>query len=199
MVHEPITTNEALVNVLERECSKFTNQYFPLHTTQIRSLEAATALVNTDKGNIRRNPGKFRAATILTDLWTHVQEAYILCALATTQTSLGALKTIDYIVSLRTWWEERPVKPHGLIEIIHFHSNILPTTRGISDFVTATTTVAHLADLMLREHGNVPLVITCPFGGMPPPFIQIGQESRIKVELSMEAFAELVRATNEGL
>jgi hypothetical protein len=51
---------------------------------------------------------------------------------------------------------------------------------------------------MLREHGDAPLIITCPFGGQPPPFIQIGQQPRIKVELSMEAFAELMRVTNGG-
>lgn len=199
MKHGPITSNAELVETLEHECCKFTDQYFPLHGKQIRSLEAAMALVNADKGSMRRNPGKSRAATILTDLWTHVQEAYILCALATNQTSLGALKALDYIMHVRIWWQERRTKPRGLVDIVFLHSNILPTIRGTSDFVTTTTTVAQLADLMLREHGNAPLVITCPFGEIPPPFIQIGQELKIRVELSMEAFAELIRATNGGL
>ncbi|KJZ70603.1 hypothetical protein HIM_09991 [Hirsutella minnesotensis 3608] len=196
MAPDPISTNDVLVAVLDRECNKFTDQYFPIHAKQIRSLEAALALVNTDKHSIKRNWSKSRAANILTDLWTHVQEAYILCALATTQTSLGALKTIDYIKAVQIWWEGRQVKPRGLSEILHYHSNILPTTRGNSDFVTTTTTVEKLTNLILREHGDAPLVITCPFSGMPPPFIQIGRGLKIKVELSMEAFAELMKGTN---
>lgn len=191
MPQKPILNNGDLTRILELQCSGFTEKYSPLHTKQIASLQAATALVNTDKSKIQRNIGKRRAATILTDLWTHIQEAFILCALATTQTSLGALKTIDYVTAVDAWWQARPTKPRGLSEIIHYHSNILPTTRGISDFVTATTTIAQLANLMLRKHGTAPLVITCPFGGEPPPFIQIGQEPSIKVELSMETFAEL--------
>ncbi|KPM42345.1 hypothetical protein AK830_g4189 [Neonectria ditissima] len=193
-----ISSNEDLLETLESECSKFTDRYFPLHTKQIASLKAATALVNTDQTQIHRNPGKRRAATILTDLWTHAQEVFVLCALATNQTGLGALKTIDYIAVVGAWWEARETKPRGLSEIIHYHSNILPTTRGSSDFITVNTTVAQLASLMLRENGNMPLIITCPFGGVPPPFIQIGQEPRIKVELSMEAFTELLKVADEG-
>lgn len=199
MAFDPITTNEALINILKRECSKFSDKYFPLHAKQVRSLEAATALVHTNKSSIRKNPGKSRAVTILTDLWTHAQEVYVLCALATSQTSLGALKTLDYIKSVQTWWAEHPTKPRGLIEILHFHSNSLPTTRGISNFVTATTTVAQLAKLMLKVHGDTPLVITCPFSGMPLPFIQIGQGAGMKVELSMRTFSELMQVTDEGL
>ncbi|KAI0388451.1 hypothetical protein F5Y17DRAFT_206859 [Xylariaceae sp. FL0594] len=197
MAHS-ITTNEAFVDILERECGKFTDQYFPLHKKQVASLKAATALVNADKSSIRKNPGKSRAATIFTDLWTHAKEAYVLCALATTQTSLGALKTIDYIKPVQTWWQERPIKPRGLSEIIHLHSDILPTTR-LPDFFTVPTTVAQLADLMQSESGGRPLFITCPFGGTPLPYIQIGQEPRVKVELSMEACAKLMRAENGEL
>jgi hypothetical protein len=37
-MYDPITTNKGLVAILDTECNKFTAEYFPLHTKQIKAL-----------------------------------------------------------------------------------------------------------------------------------------------------------------
>jgi hypothetical protein len=109
------------------------------------------------------------------------------------------LKSIDYVMHVKGWWQERNAKPRGLVDIVHHHPNLLPITRAVSDLVSVPTMIAQLAGFLMQKYGDAPLIMNCAFGGDPLPFVQIGQEREIKIELSMTAFDELMQGGNAVL
>ena len=49
---------------------------------------------------LKKNARKLRAHTILSEIWKHSTEVFVLCALATHPTTLGSLNSEGYLKAL---------------------------------------------------------------------------------------------------
>ncbi|RMD39996.1 hypothetical protein DV735_g5130, partial [Chaetothyriales sp. CBS 134920] len=116
-------TNEKLVECLHKQRDHFRVAGVPLADNQIRLLKKYTALVGCEVPT--RNFAKLRAQRIARDLWRHVPDIFVLCAILVTPTCLATLSSNDYLQYLRSWWETGPPTP-GLSSIRSTHAAILP-------------------------------------------------------------------------
>ena len=175
--------NDGLIDLLEKEIKKFSDDYFPLHSDQLKAIKRCTALVDTDESEIGDNSPKRRARTVLTDLWTHVPEAFFLCSLATNQTRLGTLMSTDYMKFVLQWWEEVNV-PHGLTKSIDRHSDVLPTVSRDQRQISLEVPVGALLDFLQQNFGDQKVEMSLPFSGKPLPSVRLDRQA--KIELSWE-------------
>ncbi|KAF2742026.1 hypothetical protein M011DRAFT_472603, partial [Sporormia fimetaria CBS 119925] len=65
------------------------------------------------------------ACQILSQIWAASPEVFVLCALSTTPTSLGTLKSSDCVPKLVTWWKTA-LHPNGLAAALSRHRELLP-------------------------------------------------------------------------
>ena len=56
-------TNEKLIGLLEKELGKISDEYFPLHSTQLAAVERCTTLLAQDRGSITNNTAKKKSAS----------------------------------------------------------------------------------------------------------------------------------------
>lgn len=120
-------TDEKLLKLVEKERTKFSSDYVPLHEKDLGAVKNCSALIAEDRNSIKRNTPKTRAHIILTDVWTHLPEVFVLCSLATNPTRLGSLESKSYLGKLLRWWEEID-RPTGLVRIVEQLSEFLPST-----------------------------------------------------------------------
>jgi hypothetical protein len=118
-------TDEKLLELVEKERHTFSGDYFPLHHKNLDAVKKCSDLIAQDRNSIHRNTPKTRAHTILTDIWAHLPEVFVLCSLAITPTRLGTLKSRDYLRKLLKWWEKAE-QPKALVETIIRLSKVLP-------------------------------------------------------------------------
>ena len=97
-------TTLKLLDLLEIERRAFSDDYLPFTQKQLQAITKFSNLLALDRTTIRRNIPKTRAHIILSDIWVHSSEIFVLCALATNPTSLGSLKLQDYLQTLLGWW-----------------------------------------------------------------------------------------------
>jgi len=121
-----LTTTE-LIGLLESERKAFSNKYLPLSQKQLVCLKRFSDLIQLDKDAIHHNTAKKRALTIMSDLWNHAPEVFVLCALAMTFARLGSLKSNDYLRPVLGWWHQVE-HPEGLEETLKKCSDHLPAT-----------------------------------------------------------------------
>lgn len=120
-----ISNNQKLIDVCESARNGFSDKFYPLTTERSRAIQKCTTIVKLDRGSIGKNGPKLRAHTILTELWIYCPEVFILCALSTYPTTLGGLKSDDYLETMLRWWENVE-HPKGLTAILIQYPDILP-------------------------------------------------------------------------
>lgn len=120
-----LSTIDELIGVLETERTAFGTEYFALSEKQRTSLKKFTDLVNLSANDVHNNANKKRAQVIMVDLWRHVPEVFILCALPMTFGRLGSLKSNDYLRPIVNWWQKVD-HPVGLTATLQQCSDILP-------------------------------------------------------------------------
>ena len=118
-------TNEILLELVETQPTKFSGEYVPLHQKDLDAAKKCSALITQDRNLIKRNTAKTRAHIILTDVWTHLPEVFVLCSLATNPTRIGTLKSKCYLRKLLSWWKVTD-QPTGLLETVERLSEVLP-------------------------------------------------------------------------
>lgn len=114
---------------------QFSDNYLPLTGEQLQRVDKCSRLVEQDPSTIRQNAPKKRAHIVLSEIWTHRPDFFIICALSTYPTTLGMLKSHAYLQELLGWWDGAE-HPKALAEIISHHSNILPGNSGIASMLT---------------------------------------------------------------
>ena len=98
--------DESLIELLEQQRRKFTDLYRPLLTAQELAVRKANKLIAEPPEFLKQNHSKKRANNILNDIKNCISiEVYILCALATNHSALGASKLGDYVSKIGIWWE----------------------------------------------------------------------------------------------
>jgi hypothetical protein len=103
-----------LVQGADTVLKTFGDEYVELHKNRIRGIKKWTDCRGAEV--IKKNTLKTRAKTILTDIWRDLDdEVFILCALSTTLTVLGTMKSEIYVLKLKQWWKDVKV-PAGLKE-----------------------------------------------------------------------------------
>ncbi|MCJ1477235.1 hypothetical protein MMC13_005906 [Lambiella insularis] len=175
--------NVMLVELLENRFHKFSEKDFPLHETELKSIKRCTELVKEEGKKIIRNVPKRRAHIILKDLWTHIPEAFILCALVVTPSQLGTLKSTDYMESIFTWWHS-VVVPRGLAKTLDSHSDILPKVLRDSRELQVPISLDELLEFVRQNFQGGQLQMCLPYSGSPLPFVRIKREA--KLELSWQ-------------
>ncbi|KAB8244557.1 hypothetical protein BDV35DRAFT_359648 [Aspergillus flavus] len=118
-------SNSKFIELLDAKRQQLLGNILPLTGNQLRGIRKCSKLVTVDPETLRRNIPKKRAHTILSELWRHCKELFILCSLSTNQTTLGLLKTDDYLQEILTWWETVE-HPKALTIFISLHQDILP-------------------------------------------------------------------------
>lgn len=186
-------TNESLIQILGQELEKFSEDYFPLHKSQLKAIQRCTVLVDEDEDKILKNVPKKRAHVILKDLWTHIPEAFLLCSLAAAPTKIGTLKSADYMTVVLRWWKDVSV-PHGLTKTLDSHSDVLPKVFRDSREVLVSTSLDELLRFLQRTFNGVPLQLSLPYSGSPLPYVRVGQA---KLELSYELANAFIRQQQE--
>lgn len=116
---------DELIKGCEKALNTFQNVFYPLTPGARRAIEKCTALVKLDRNSIGKNKPKRRAQVILTHLWEHFPEGFILCALSTYPYKLGHLESEDYLQRMISWWE-MVEHPKGLLLVLERYSDILP-------------------------------------------------------------------------
>ena len=179
---EPLN-NHGLVVLLENEMRTFSDDYFPLHSNQVKGIRRCTALVDTNESEIGDNSPRRRARTILTDLWTHVPEAFFLCSLAINQTRLGTLTSTDYMKSVLQWWNEAKV-PSGVTKTIDRHLDALPTISRDQRQISLVVSSGDILEFLQQNFGHQKAEMVLPFSGKPLPSVRLN--GKAKIELSWE-------------
>ncbi|KAG8664441.1 hypothetical protein FPOAC2_14343 [Fusarium poae] len=173
---------------LQEKLREFSLGYLPLTTKQINRLKQSKLLIAQDASHIVKNIPKKRAHTILTELWTHLPEVYFLCSLAFTQTELASLKSRTYLAAASRWWHEVD-KPQGLTRVIDLTKDALPSVLESppnSREVQIPITCKELFSFLLEQFGDTQLQISCPYNGIPLPFVRLGSnDSFVKMEMSV--------------
>lgn len=130
-------TTVKLLDLLETERRTFSDDYLPFTQKELQAITKYSNLLAQDRTTIRRNIPKTRAHIILSDIWAHNSEIFVLCALATNPTSLGSLKSQDYLRTLLGWWNGVE-HPKGLTEAMNHHPNVLPPKKTVASEVNTT-------------------------------------------------------------
>ncbi|KAF7570509.1 hypothetical protein PtrM4_105110 [Pyrenophora tritici-repentis] len=128
MPREQNLTDESLCDLADaaRKCfGEDEEDEIPLTEIQIAAIKKCSDLVVENPASSQRNTSKRRAKAILTELWTHRPELFILVALSVNITKLGTLKSDKYLQVLLRWWNSVD-HPKGLKEIVSDLSDILP-------------------------------------------------------------------------
>ena len=173
-------TSEDLVGLLDQELQRFSDEYFPLHTSQLDAIKRCTAVVDEDD-NAATNVPKKRAQRILTDLWTHLPEAFLLCSLAATPSKLGSLKAVDYMKYILRWWDGVKA-PAGLTKTFDRHLDVLPNASRDNLEVRLPIHLGELLAFLQHNFGQMLVEIVLPFSGSPSPYARL--EGQVKIELS---------------
>ena len=127
---EALTISE-LIQLIKEKRDCFDEHHVPLSQTQVDAVERFLAWIAVDRKAIRRNPAKKKSHLILSDLWTHIPEVFILCALVTFPTKLASLNPTDCYRELFAWWESAN-HPKGLKWIIEHHGFICQPHREVA-------------------------------------------------------------------
>ena len=130
-------TTLKLLDLLEIERRAFSDDYLPFTQKQLQAITKFSNLLALDRTTIRRNIPKTRAHIILSDIWAHSSEIFLLCTLATNPTNLGSLKSQDYLRILLGWWNEVG-HPTGLTEAMNHHPSVLPPKKTVISEVNTT-------------------------------------------------------------
>jgi hypothetical protein len=125
MPSEGALTIRNLIDRIEEKRQQFSDSLIPLSQAQAEALKRVSVYIAIDRKSIRRNVVKKRSHLILSDLWMHKPEIFILCALATFPTKLACLDPTHCLRELLTWWESVN-HPKGLTWIIENYARILP-------------------------------------------------------------------------
>ena len=100
-------TDESLIDLLEKQRRIFTDRYRPLLTAQETALQKANNLVAEPPKFLKRNHSKKKANNILNDIKNCIShDVFVLCALATNLSTLGASKLDDYVSKIGDWWDQ---------------------------------------------------------------------------------------------
>lgn len=98
MVSKQPLTDQALVNLLEKQRCNFTHRYRLLRAAQAIALSKVYNILAAVPESLNRNSGKKKANRILIDIKNCIgNDVFVLCALATSPSSLGSSKLNDYI------------------------------------------------------------------------------------------------------
>jgi hypothetical protein len=173
---------------LQEKLQEFSVECFPLTTKQIDRLKRSKLLIAQDASDIVKNIPKKRAHTILTELWTHLPEVYFLCSLAFNQSELASLKSSTYLAAASQWWHGVD-KPQGLTRFMDLNKDALPSALESppdSREVQIPITCKELFSFLLEQFGEMQLQISCPYNGIPLPFVRLGSnDSFVKMEMSV--------------
>ena len=102
---QPIN-DESLIELLEQQRCTFTDRYRPLLTVQDLAVRKTDKVIAGSPELLKRNYSKKKANSILNDIKNCIgDDVYILCALATNHSALGASKLGDYVSKIGVWWE----------------------------------------------------------------------------------------------
>lgn len=176
-------TNSALVNLLMQELEKFSDDYYPLHSSQLNAIKRCRSLVGIDDSEVGDNTTKRRARIILVDLWTHSPEAFLLCSLAITPSHLGTLKSTDYMKDVIQRWENVEV-PRGITKTFDRHSDALPSTSRDQRQVSVKVSFGALLKFLHQRFGDQEVEMSLPFSGKPLPSVRL--DTQAKIELSWD-------------
>ncbi|KAF2758960.1 hypothetical protein EJ05DRAFT_499387 [Pseudovirgaria hyperparasitica] len=190
MPQKQLATSDQLRELLEAERARFTDQCVPLSTKQLQSLKRASEVAMVGEVAVQRNTPKKRARTILRELWANSPEIFVLCAIATSPSTLGELKASDYLQVLFRWWDDVH-HPSGLNDLIKTLQHYLPslsdnedTERGersaSSPSLCATLSLSDLLSFLqaLPHSGenDTTFMIHIPGDHQESPFIEISSE-----------------------
>ncbi|EWZ78492.1 hypothetical protein FOCG_18139 [Fusarium oxysporum f. sp. radicis-lycopersici 26381] len=156
---------------LQEKLQEFSVEYFPLTTKQIDRLKRSKLLIAQDASDI-----------------THLPEVYFLCSLAFNQSELASLKSSTYLAAASKWWHGVD-KPQGLSRFMDLNKDALPSVLESppdSREVQIPITCKELFSFLLEQFGEMQLQISCPFNGIPLPFVRLGSnDSFVKMEMSV--------------
>lgn len=165
-------TTAKFVDILQVELGRWTEHQPLLCAKELDRLRKATDLVAEDPTTITRNAQKKRVHMILKELWSHLPQVFILCALKITHTHLGTLKSTSFLTEVRNWWQGID-KTDSLNKAISIYSDVLPSstpkfpaTRNIQFDIPLETFVKFIQE---RFNEDAHLKVTCPFDGNPLP------------------------------
>ena len=119
-------TDENLIKLLKNQLMGFSDTYVPLTAKDLAAVLKFSSILTWDRNGTVKNFVKRRAQSVLTDIWTHLPAAFVLCSLVTSPTKIGQLKSQTYIAGLCEWWETAP-RPEGLLLLVQSLSKYLPT------------------------------------------------------------------------
>lgn len=130
-------TLDELLTLIKGERGRFSEDLIPLSTSQIDRIKKCSECIAVDLESIRRNYIKKRSCTILSDLWKHKPELFILCALVAFPSHLASLDPNDCLRKLMEWWKDKDLHPEGhhpqgLTWIPSQYASILPGGSEIS-------------------------------------------------------------------
>lgn len=167
-----------LIDIFDTTRRQFQDDYLPLTHEQLQRVDKCSKLVKQDPSTMHRNIPKKRAHTILSEIWAHCPDLFIICALSTNPNTLGMLKSRSYLQEFLSWWG-RVEHPKALAGIRSRHPNILP---GYSDIANAPPYRAYLPHKDLVDYlsqykgGDVSLTIRVPDDENEMPAIEISRD-----------------------
>ncbi|PTU17796.1 hypothetical protein P175DRAFT_0378321 [Aspergillus ochraceoroseus IBT 24754] len=121
----PNLTSSELIALCDTTRRSFSDNFIPFTNLQLEKVQKSSTLVRSNRHSIGKNAPKLRAHTVLSELWTHCPEGFILCALSTYQSRLGTLKSTDFLRDMMEWWQGVE-HPGGLSAVLVHYANILP-------------------------------------------------------------------------
>ena len=107
MVSKQPLTDQALIDLLEKQRRNFTHRYHPLRAAQAIALSKANDILAAVLESLNWNYGKKKANCILTNIKNCIgYDVFVLCALATRLSSLSSSKLNNYISTVELWWDQ---------------------------------------------------------------------------------------------
>ena len=189
-----ITSDDALVVVLDAEIAKFSNSRIPLVTKETRQLEKWKRIVTGNPSAYGRNAPKRRSHYIMKNLWEHCPKAYFLCGIRTTMSSLGGLKSVSYMAAVLEW-ASRVQMPPGPAETMDRYSAILPPQSQSARQYKVKLLMRELLGFLGKNYPDEEeLEVTLPFGGVPLPYTRFGTGTwQVKMEFDLNIAHALLR------
>lgn len=114
---------DKLFELVKKEFKTFSDDLIPLPKTQKKTVLKFTTYMTEEI--TKRNFVKERSQDIMRDIWEHMPEVFVLCALVTFPTNWGHSDPARCYWKLFRWWE-RAEHPKGLEWIIGEYPRILP-------------------------------------------------------------------------